>query len=950
MDLHSLTSTSAHTMECTTAPNTFKIGNLPRSHPVTSKQGSHRGSSQSQLSGLLFNTLSTSKAVRGMAAYHRPQRLKQTHSQQYFSHGISQKHSTGHDTGSMGLLHRSHRRILPRPNQRALQKVPQVCHRRKGLPVRGATFRSGNSPSHLHRCHARSSQSTKNLWRTSTYVPRRLALQTPRSRSSISSDNSDTLTSTTTRPHSQPEEIGPDSQPGGGICRGSLQSPRGPGLSPPQESGEDQDPYSGLPAQQSEDGRQLGVSPGLTRVGHGPSPTRSTTHSTPPVSSEGTLESLQPNETHSSPCHSGNEGTSPVVDQHNCPGSGRSPSAVCSRSNHLYRCIDRRLGSPLQRGRNSRKVGSATQQAQQSPGNESNYSSPEVLRTSSTEQTDSDSHRQYDGSSLHQPSGGHKILVSDGRNDVPIRSGTEASDYPKGQTHPRPTKCPGGQTESREPDTSNGVVSSSRNRKLDIQGTVETSCRPICYKGKSQTTLLREPHSGRISFTSRRPLHELGQHVGLRLPTNGAHSESDPKAQDSSVQNDTHRSTLADQTMVPGAPSTERQTSTTTPTQPAPPQAAGETGLPSEPTGAQSSRLELISRAVEDKGFSHEVAQKVSTAVCSSSSKLYETRWKYFKEWCLSQDIIPERATEQAVADFLLHLFSSKSASLSTIKGYRTAVSRVLLYSQNTDLTSSRVIADLISALAHDRPRHLKTFPKWDLTMVLTSLNKPPYEPLQAADLKALTFKTVFLVWLASGARRGEVHALDTKMISQLHNWKIVKLAPNPTFLAKNFNYSKGSNNFEGFTLESLKHRVGPDMTDEYHLCPVRALRYYLDRTKPLRGDTTQLFISLNNRASRSICKNTLASWVKAVILHAYSNISPNSTSSMKISSHEIRALATSTAFYGNTAIDDIMKAGRWASQTTFTSFYLRDMASDLEGIYQLGPVISAQQVISRPL
>ena len=183
----------------------------------------------------------------------------------------------------------------------------------------------------------------------------------------------------------------------------------------------------------------------------------------------------------------------------------------------------------------------------------------------------------------------------------------------------------------------------------------------------------------------------------------------------------------------------------------------------------------------------------------------------------------------------------------------------------------------------------------------------------------------------------------------QTNNWQVVHLTPNPKFLAKNYNYSSGKNNFEGFSIEALKHRLGPGLDDEYTLCPVRALRYYLDRTASQRGDTTQLFISLNKKAERSVSKNTIASWVKTTILSAYKNFPEDKLASLKVSSHEIRALAVSTAFYANTAVDDILKACRWAHQNTFTSFYLRDVTNDLEGIFRLGPVVAAQKVISKP-
>ena len=51
--------------------------------------------------------------------------------------------------------------------------------------------------------------------------------------------------------------------------------------------------------------------------------------------------------------------------------------------------------------------------------------------------------------------------------------------------------------------------------------------------------------------------------------------------------------------------------------------------------------------------------------------------------------------------------------------------------------------------------------------MVLNALTKSPFEPhdMASIEFKLLTFKTVFLLALASGARRGEIHALGQSHI-----------------------------------------------------------------------------------------------------------------------------------------------------------------------------------------
>ena len=355
--------------------------------------------------------------------------------------------------------------------------------------------------------------------------------------------------------------------------------------------------------------------------------------------------------------------------------------------------------------------------------------------------------------------------------------------------------------------------------------------------------------------------------------------------------------------------------------------------------------MDAIKSAVVNKGFSQQVAKHVSCAVTDSSRRVYQSRWAKFCQWCQKNNINEMEQTIPVIADFLVYLFEEEEASTNTIKGYRTALSRTLLYSCDEDISNSVVLTDLIKAFERERPMRAVEFPKWDLRLVLEMLSKEPFEPLSQASLKLLTFKTVMLIALASASRRGEIHALDVKLITQMENWKYVKLAPNPKFLAKNFDYATGNRNFEGFVIESLKHRLGPGLEQDALLCPVRALRYYLHRTENKRKETTQLFIAING--SKPVCKNTISSWLKQTVKMAYQDCDEEVLKKLNIKAHEVRAIATSTAFYGNTAMSDLLKAVRWAAQTTFTTYYLRDVAQDLSGIYSLGPVIVAQKRIN---
>ena len=54
---------------------------------------------------------------------------------------------------------------------------------------------------------------------------------------------------------------------------------------------------------------------------------------------------------------------------------------------------------------------------------------------------------------------------------------------------------------------------------------------------------------------------------------------------------------------------------------------------------------------------------------------------------------------------------------------------------------------------------------------MLTEL-KVPFEPMKDTDLKHLSLKAAFLLALASGKRRSEIHAWVANKVSNLGQWK----------------------------------------------------------------------------------------------------------------------------------------------------------------------------------
>jgi hypothetical protein len=116
--------------------------------------------------------------------------------------------------------------------------------------------------------------------------------------------------------------------------------------------------------------------------------------------------------------------------------------------------------------------------------------------------------------------------------------------------------------------------------------------------------------------------------------------------------------------------------------------------------------------------------------------------------------------TYAQLSRFFVHLFKDRRLLPGTIQGYRSAIANHLYGKVQWDISRDPSLSRLIESFFRDRPAVDRCLPGWDLRVVLQALTKAPFEPLAMIPLKFLTLKTVFLVTLASGKRRSEIHAL----------------------------------------------------------------------------------------------------------------------------------------------------------------------------------------------
>ena len=118
---------------------------------------------------------------------------------------------------------------------------------------------------------------------------------------------------------------------------------------------------------------------------------------------------------------------------------------------------------------------------------------------------------------------------------------------------------------------------------------------------------------------------------------------------------------------------------------------------------------------------------------------------------------------------------------------------------------------------------------------------------------------------------------------------------------------SKGPLAVQPVVIPALKPTLHPSLVQDRSLCPVRALRYYLNKTKDLRKGKKLLFMAIKEGYSKDISKATISSWIKQSIILACQKSDQEVQNVPQVKAHEVRALAASLTFKGAVALDEIM-------------------------------------------
>ncbi len=306
-------------------------------------------------------------------------------------------------------------------------------------------------------------------------------------------------------------------------------------------------------------------------------------------------------------------------------------------------------------------------------------------------------------------------------------------------------------------------------------------------------------------------------------------------------------------------------------------------------------------------GLLTRVIETIQCARAPSTQSLYDNKWRVFERWCETEDTILFQCSVQDVLCFLRDLLDGDKA-FYTIKVYLAAISACHVGSGGAPIGQHPLIKRFVKGACRLRPVHKPLVPSWDLPMVLEAFSGLPFEPLECADLKVISLKTILLLALTSARQISELQALSvhTSCLQFSPDYGKVMLRPNPVFVPK-----VSDSAYSCSTLELLAFHPPPFAGEGEKrinsLCPVRALRIYMDRTKGFRK-SNQLFISwAPSHKGRALTHQRLSHWMVEAIILVYESHGLQPLERLR--AHSTRGMATSWALFKGTSVRDICAA-----------------------------------------
>ena len=288
------------------------------------------------------------------------------------------------------------------------------------------------------------------------------------------------------------------------------------------------------------------------------------------------------------------------------------------------------------------------------------------------------------------------------------------------------------------------------------------------------------------------------------------------------------QSSPATQTNPSASKSQERLTSTAKPSQ----------GKSSDLAQAEPPRMSLIRERLNKYALSPTAKEVLMASWRDGTSKQYHTYLNKWNQYCRDKNIdVFEPGVTNGI-EFLVSLYKS-GLGYSAINTARSALS--------LELGEHPLVVRCMRGIFELKPALPKYTEIGDVNIVLGYLRAAA--PLRSLSLEQLTLNLTMLLCLTTGQRGQTIHKFDVNYIQEMNDsYRIT--------ICEKLKQSKPGRHLAPIDLLCFQ--------SDKKLCVVEHLKEYLQRTKQLREEHSQLLIGYV-KPFKPVSKDTISRWVKQV-------------------------------------------------------------------------------------
>ena len=306
--------------------------------------------------------------------------------------------------------------------------------------------------------------------------------------------------------------------------------------------------------------------------------------------------------------------------------------------------------------------------------------------------------------------------------------------------------------------------------------------------------------------------------------------------------------------------------------------------------------MQIILESLKARGIPEQAQQVILASWRQSTRKQYVSYIRRWIHFCDRESTDPLQTHVNIILKFLSELYHC-GTGYSGINTAKCAIANYATLVGGQPIEGNQVLSKFMKGIFNLKPPQSRYARIWNVSLVLNYIRSLPEHC--ELSLKELTLKLCMLILLTSAQRVQTLYFLSLEHLNLYEDNAVFVV--NKLLKQSRPGHSGVHVSLKGYPMD---HRI----------CVLKALKDYISRTSPLRGEEKRLFIS-HKKPHTAVSTDTIARWTKEML--ALSGVDTEI-----YSAHSTRAAATSAAEVKNVPIKDIMARAGWSAEKTFRTYY----------------------------